>query len=245
MRRIELALLASTLVSVVVAGSAGAGIVTLDAGYVDGVARIVVSIDTTGPMPAEWVGIVVQRWTVGVCGSETIVTDEPLPIPEPTYPDWTTFTHVMEVPLPLANVMYRFKALGIDAGGGLHTVPVLSDVPPYDYVSNGLAIAGRGTLVRVVDPGYPIFYWLKPCPDSCWNACDGLIPLWGTDAAYLAPYYRSGIPVDVYSELDFDGMMPVTCFWPFDHVEPSPDGVCGPLVSSERTSWSAVKEFYR
>jgi hypothetical protein len=61
---------AGALVSVAAAGSAGAQGVSLGAIYVDGVARIAVSIYNAevGPMPEEWVGIVVRRWTGGVCG---------------------------------------------------------------------------------------------------------------------------------------------------------------------------------
>jgi hypothetical protein len=183
--------------------------------------------------PPEWVGLVIQRSWNGACGTEEIITDPPLALP----PNMEDIYHTVTEPMLEDDHYFAYEAFMVDEDGNLTPAPAGFEVLPYDLAGCGEAVATRGYLLS-------IYGEFAVCPDLCWLDCyPGGIALWELPPEIYEPYVDSGIPVDVYGEVILDGMPPVPCVLVSDIV-PTPGGECGP-VPAQRTTWSAIKSWYR
>jgi len=194
-------------------------------------------------LPVEWTGLVVQRWTVGVCDDWTTVTPEPWRREAPPR-QYSVSEYSLLSPVPGENRCYGYAVKAMDADGQLHAICGLGDMP-FDYVSCGLAIVARGFLILYMDnlEGPPR---LVACTEDCWQTAGWDIDFGAVDPATYSSYvslFVPGIPVDIYGRIEVSGMIP-NMWIVASQVLPSPSGLCGPLPVKS-TSWGQVKTSYR
>lgn len=200
--------------------------------------EVTVSMDIGGTLPASWVGWVVDRTTLGVCGYELRiggVTPFPTGVQEYVLTDTDVITNVGP---PLT---YKYRVYAIDDQGERQYLGSPPTFPPayyHDaYASVGPdpgAVAG-GT---IVDLGYTL--GVELCPDDCWE------PI-----AFISNYYLglelenlAGTAQEVWLvgiiDNDFEGAyidLVTDVAWPRW-------GCFSPLDNPE-TSWGALKSRYR
>lgn len=191
--------------------------------------------------PAEWTGLVVQRSLLGLCDSETIITAEPLPIPE---------EHFTEVFYPLsdaeveAGLFYVYTVFAINEAGDLLPVWGMGSPPLTALAACGQAVATRG---QVVVQSYEYLEMrINECTDSCWLGCGGMGILSLTEEQFnaLLPYAASQVPVDIYGTFAYSGMPTYYCLEEITGWQPSPAGQCGP-VPVQPSTWGSLKARYR
>jgi hypothetical protein len=189
-------------------------------------------------------GVVVQRSWVGACGLELMVTAEPFPFP----PLLTGTIYSFDDHVPQAGRYFMYRAYVMTASGELRPATGLGDPLPYDYAACGEAVATRGYLLGIAAASPSVYVEFAPCQDDCWFMEFGWYPAYldvsGLDPAMYEPYLGQPIAVDIYGDIYVDGMPGASGIYDITRIEPSPDGVCGP-VPARRTSWGALKHSYR
>lgn len=192
-------------------------------------------------MPAEMTGIVVERSIVGACDTETIITPEPLPIPEIVY---TQATYNLTDTYETEGVFQVYKVWATNEAGDLLPVGGMGTPGTYDFAACGEALATRGHLTVVSLEHHEML--ITECPDFCWLGCWGQGNLSFTPEMFeaLLPYATGQIPVDIYGVLDYYGMPGPNCVEEITRFEPTQGGLCGPVPNDKR-SWGGVKAIYR
>jgi hypothetical protein len=191
--------------------------------------------------PPEWTGFVVQRSQVGVCGNETIITEEPLPVPTEM---WIEVFHNLSDSYVDEGVYQVYQIFATNAAGDLLPVWGMGMPGTHDFAACGEALATRGFLTV---ESYEYFeLTITECPDNCWLGCGGQGYMNVTEEQFneLLPYVFDQIPVDLYGVLQHQGMPVMYCPYEVTRIEPSPNGVCGPVPAVKRT-WDGVKAYYR
>jgi hypothetical protein len=190
---------------------------------------IVVTMRTGDDLPAEWVGWVIDRSTIGVCGPEVeIVSVQPFPGAEQTM----TFSDASAQD----SRTYEYQVFAVDAAGDRHYLGSPPAWPPayyhFDYASaNNDAPVAEGTLTDL--------YWtagIELCEGHCWEWISFVSGL----PAELEPYIDSGVVVRLHGEIDaeFEGPY-ISTVTGYTIV-----GDCSP-VGNEARSWSALKSLFR
>jgi len=194
------------------------------------------------------VGVSLVRQSVGICESEEIIPDNPVPLEIVSAgPYLIEFSASIAVAAPQSSVNYRYIPRFIHADG--LDVTVSSGCAGNGFVS---ALVGceeiplqRGELVFVGLVDGELTYEISACEEDCWtesvynqwNAAD-LEGLLGSDwVTYV------GQIVDVFGNrvncaMIGGDMHDVT------RIEVAPGGNCGPVPVRE-TSWGSVKGLFR
>lgn len=194
-------------------------------------------------LPAEYVGVVVQRWTVGLCDDLTTVT--PAPWPREVRPPQDPFSeYTLLSPVPAENRCLGYAVRAIDADGNLFAVRDAGGMP-FDFVSCGLAIVARGFLMLdPYNPTRPPYY--EECADGCWSTTSD-INLSAVDPATYAAYISFPnaqlVPVDIYGTIWVSDLLPNVQLVA-TQVVATPSGRCGPLPVTP-SSWGQLKRGYR
>ena len=148
-------------------------------------------------------------------------------------------TYILEEPVPRENRTYAYVVKGVDADGTRHEM-YGSFEQPYDYVPCGHAVLTRGRMY--LDPGNiygdPIF---QMCDEGCWLG--GGLDFRDIDWSLRLQYIVSGVPVDVYGEVEVSDMLPQV-YVHVTEIAPTSSGECGPLPAAS-TSWGRLKGSYR
>jgi hypothetical protein len=182
-------------------------------------------------------GIIVVAYLMGTCGTELVVTPEPLPMP--AFMTSGDFEFVVANPDP--ERYYMYQARGVDPEGNTYTLPWGGDVSTVGFCGGPDAIAARGYL-HAVSPGY---HELEPCPDSCWYATPSACAV---DLGMAAPGWESlvdsGQLVNLYG-LAVADMMPGAPCVIVSRVEPETGALGCATVAVVRSTWGALKATYR
>ncbi|MEZ4387683.1 MAG: hypothetical protein R3D98_08915 [Candidatus Krumholzibacteriia bacterium] len=217
----------------ILAACAGTGhaqddVCDVDAACTDGVMTVTVALQNILP-PADYLGVLVYRTTLGQCDSEILLTpDAPLPLPQEA---GVLLTHTLTDAGIVPGLGYHYRAVLLDLAG---------DVIPWFWPYTTRAVAGcgawpiaRGTLIAVDGAGWGM---LLSC--DCWFPA-AAIDLSAVDPAVYTPLV--GQLVELRGEAHWE-MMPGS----FDVIVESiaPVASCDEPVGAQTRSWSAVKRLY-
>ena len=198
--------------------------IEINASCVPGQIHVSIVLLINDPLPADWVGWVLLRQTLGSCAEPVEIT------PVYPFPAVAGTWHVYDAP-PHPDLHQRYVVRAVDTEGAYRYL-TLPDFPPgyyaTDYAGCGSGPAARGT---VTDLGYTL--GLDVCDEGCW------LPM-----SFLSGYpadlaYHIGEVVDIYGSIEDEFEGPYIMVDGYAVV-----GECGP-VSIRPQSWGAVRRSYR
>lgn len=185
-------------------------------------------------------GVVVQRWTVGLCDEARTIT--PAPWPRETLPPGTSTRHYsMTESMPGHDRCYGYVVRAVDAAGELHDLCDLGQMP-FDFVSCGDAIIVRGRFPAMFQDPRESYLLFEGCSEGCWWGRD-YIDFGRVDPETYRPYIFGSVTLDVYGYFLVSDMLPNVLIVA-THVTPTLSGQCGPLPQRV-LGWGQVKQMYR
>ncbi len=188
----------------------------------------------------DWLGVVVERSQVGLCGGAVVLTEEPLHLLD----GYDMGDHLLSYPVPSATVSYRYALKGSTPQGGLVDMTGSQEAPTWFAVEScsGDALVLRG---RLRDIGAFGRLGIEVCEGYCWDICPGepTVGVVTLDPAEYEPYVGTNTVVSVYGAWDAS---PPEFSWGCVVATRIETGVdCAGAVASEPSSWGAVKSRYR
>ena len=195
--------------------------------------RVVVEMYVGAQLPAEWVGWVVDRTTLGVCGDEVLQLGEVTPFPEVGA---APAEYGLDDHLAAEDLTYQYRLYAVDAAGTRHYLPGFTEWPPayyhFDYASrNNDGFVAEGTLT---DLGWT--RGIDLCPDHCWAYLSFISELPGELEAYVGTEMVVRLRGQLDAEFEGPYVSEVTGW--------SLQGSCEP-VGAEAVSWDGLKARYR
>ncbi len=191
---------------------------------------ITIDLNIGGELPAEWVGWVVDRKTIGDCDDPVLRLTDLTP-----FPDGSMFYTFTDASAALGTTYY-YRIYAIDAEGARHYLPSYTLFPPGYYQlayasrnNNGVIAEGR----MIEDGG-----WLKI--DACQNNCWTYLAFISGAPAELADLAGSEDTVRIRGRIsaEFEGpYISQVTGW---SIIPN----CG-SVPSVKKNWDGIKAMYR
>ena len=187
-----------------------------------------------------WQGVVVQRESVGECGTDIILTEEPLQVLD----GYDVGVYDLEFAVPSPSTAYRYSCMGMDDAGGL------VDMTGSDYYPTWFAIEActddalmmRGTLSDIGQIGT---IGIDLCPGGCWDVCVGpaTVGVIDLDPADYEPLLDTAAVVNVYGV--WDSLPPDVSWGCMNAVRIEVVQDCSGSVPVARENWGTLKSTYR
>ncbi len=192
--------------------------------------KIAVYMDIGGELPAEWVGWVLVRSTLGNCDQSSMQISGPTPF-VPGAGTLNIWDHAV-----VPGVTYQYLVLAVDAQGIRHSLQGFILFPPAYYHFDFASVSGDGVVAegRLIDLVYTV--GLEVCDDSCW----GYIAFISNASPELASLVGLPLTVRITGRLDADFEGP--------YITEVSDWSVVPgcfTVPSETSNWGNVKTLYR
>jgi len=197
----------------------------------------------------DFMGLVLERETVGICTTSEFVPAIPLPFDPQPNPEYGYPTYMATVTLtpPLQGVTYRYTPYGVREDGSRVRFfsACASDHRSYALTSCSSAPFLRGELEMIDFNGGDLLFGIDPCEPDCWTESIYIY----MDVTALESIVGDGWNdllgqvVDVFGDRSFCSMIGGPSH-DISSIVPAPAGACG-AVPVERMSWGGLKASYR
>ena len=190
---------------------------------------IAVDLDIGGDLPADWVGWVIDRSTIGNCDDPVVQIGDTTPFPAGAQ------SYVLTDLTAQPMTTYKYRIYAVNAAGERSYLPGDAGFPPayyhFDYASLADGYVAEGQLL---DLGWTV--GIDVCPEGCWED----LAFISNPPAEFDHLLGTGVTVLISGQLDADFEGPYVSEVTGWTIIPG----CSP-VESVQTDWSRLKALYR